>query len=849
MSNSYNASLPADSSIQTPSSCSERPSKKRKRGPTNPDVQEQELTTLKLKNDGSDELAITLIPIAVIPKKDFPLSFLDPSRDPARLFRANIKSLECGSETNHVLVTSELKTHTLYVVERVKSYTYALSKLSPTVNTTDVDLLCDKMPDFQTRTYPKDQSQSGGQWWEDAAVASPLRQQRDGTAPRKAPRLSMYQPSKEGEHTDGTTRSLRHSPDRGVATDHAMPLEQTSQDNVQSVSQEEVFGSLVAQYLEMLYRSRTSLAYFAKGPVSRTRATFGPSTPFAAQDLVDFYNGLVMSSSTADKKHREVLPQLIRDLPLAITSDHEKPTTKSKKKKKKKPKMDKKGLLPDEMEHLIQWWKDDESLVTSGESVDQRLKKRSLALRTRETFLQIILILEILALDSSDAKSSGKEDMHVSSTANDEPKQKPRKSQNHNLALEILLDKLTIWHSLDHGPIASDAKKESNTRSASNPLAEFCVEVIIPFYASRIPETAATVNKKLGGPTAPSPVKTKSKSRKPGDTETRKPAEKRSRDSLHRISSERHEQLPRTLPSLQRSSTDSILMLNLKRESSEIPLDQIPRKMSQPQPQPHRSASALDKSRIRQRTMDFSAMSQAQEAKKKKQADVEEKLRDAISGLRKPNRDVASKALAEATEQRQIIAQARAKASQLQRQRSSNNVQIDATPKHVRTKMITATPNDHHNNSIHIPSSSIVPSSSMRPPPAILADDEVPQTGHRPHTTLIQTTPTRIDADSESFIRPSLPTVRPFALAPSRNATAVAVPSTPSKSKVRSLEILETPEKKRTVDFVDATPVRSASGAAREGQAEQGAMRDESATSAQNEWKEETNIYAALGWE
>ena len=765
------------------------------------------------------------------------------------MFRSNIKSLECDLETNYVLVTLELDTHALHVVERVKSYTYALSKMSPGITTTDVYFLCEKMPAFQTRTFPKDQSRSGGQWWEDAAVASPTRQQRDGTAPRKAPRLNMCQPSEEGRNTNETTPSLVHAPDHLVATDHAVPLDQTKQYNVQSVSQEEIFESLVAQYLEMLYRSRTSLAYFAKGPISRIRANFGPSTSHAAQDLLDFYNGLVMSSTTADEKHREVLPELVKDLALATASDHEKSTSKSKKKnKKKKPKMDKKGLLQDEMKHLIQWWKDDDGFVTSGESVDQRLKRRSLALRTRETFLQIILILEILALDSSDAKGSGKEAVDTPTITNDEPKQKPKKSQNHNLALEILLDKLTIWHSLDHGHIVSEAKKESNTRSASNPLADFCVEVIIPFYASRIPEIAATVNTKLGGPTAPSPVKNKPKTRKPGDTESRKPSEKRSRDSLHRVSSERHDQHLKAMPSLQRSSTDSILMPNLKREPSEIPLNQIPRKMSQPQPQSQRSASALDKSRIRQREVDFSAMSQAQEAKKKKQIDVEEKLRDAISGLRKPNRDVASKALAEATEQRQIIAQARAKASQLQRQRSSNNIQIDATPKHGRTKMITATPNDHHHVSAHVPSSSVVPSSSMRPPPAMLADDEVPQTGHRSHTTLMQTTPTRIDAESERFIRPSLPTVRPFALAPNRNTAAVAVPCTPSKSKVRSLEILETPEKGRAVDFVDATPVKTGASA-RDVQAEQGATRDGSGTVAHHEWNDETDIYAALGWE
>jgi len=749
------------------------------------------------------------------------------------LFRSSIKVLECEPETNYVLVTTELNTHSLHVVERVQSYTYALCKLSAAVTATDVQFLSEAMPTSHATTFSRNPLRNGGQWWEDAVVVLPTTEQMNGHAQRKAPRLSIYEPPDKELITINPTLQT---------DDHDQQVDEILQNNLQPTSQEDIFESLLTQYLEMLYRSRTSLAYFAKGPISRTRANFGSSAPHATQDLVDFYNSLVMSSTMADKKHREVLPDLIKDLPLTTLSDHEKGTSKSKRKKKKKLKLDKKGLIPDETEHFIHWWKDDETSVISGESIDQRFKRRSLALRTRETFLQIILILEILALDSSDNKGSSKESAGETA-ASDEHKPKTRKTKDQNLVLEILLDKLTIWHSLDSGPIASEAKKESSTRSVSNQLADFCVEVIIPFYSSRIPETAAIVNKKLGGPTAPSPVKAKSKSRKPGDQETRRPSEKKSRDSLHRVSSERLDQNLKGVPSLQRSSTDSVLMPHLKRETSEIPLDQIPRKMSQPQPP--RGMSVLDKNRIRQREVDFSALSQAQEAKKKKQADVEQKLRDAISGLRKPNRDVASKALTEATEQRQIIAQARAKASQLQRQRSSNNVQIDATPKHGRVKMITATPDDHRYASAHVPSSSsVVPSSSMRPPPEMLADDEVPQTGHRPNHMLIQSTPTR--DHSEGSMKPSMPTVRPFALAPNRSATAVAVPTTPSKGKMRSLETEETPEKDRIVDFVVATPVKSR--VEKDVEIVQGAERG-LADDDGHDWNDGTNIYAALGWE
>ena len=113
------------------------------------------------------------------------------------------------------------------------------------------------------------------------------------------------------------------------------------------------------------------------------------------------------------------------------------------------------------------------------------------------------------------------------------------------------------------------------------------------------------------------------------------------------------------MPSLRHSNTDSAIISGLKSELSEIPLERIPRKLSQPAVP--RRTSALDKMRIRQREVDFDAMSQVQEARKKKQAEVEEKIKEAIHTLKRPNRSLAVKEVADASEQRRLMAQARAK--------------------------------------------------------------------------------------------------------------------------------------------------------------------------------------------
>lgn len=94
-------------------------------------------------------------------------------------------------------------------------------------------------------------------------------------------------------------------------------------------------------------------------------------------------------------------------------------------------------------------------------------------------------------------------------------------------------------------------------------------------------------------------------------------------------------------PSLLRSATAPALP-GLKRESSEVPLSDIPLKRP-----------SVEKSkRYSQREVDLSAISTATEAKLRRKASVEEELRGAIATLKKPNRTLAVKELVESFDQR-----------------------------------------------------------------------------------------------------------------------------------------------------------------------------------------------------
>ncbi|KAI7152261.1 hypothetical protein KC324_g14886 [Hortaea werneckii] len=239
--------------------------------------------------------------------------------------------------------------------------------------------------------------------------------------------------------------------------------------------------------------------------------------------------------------------------------------------------------------------------------------------------------------------------------------------------LDTLVDRLSIWHSLEGlSPAKKSTEGEASTgvpgNAANDELRDFCIEVIIPFYISRIPQHAVAVNKKLGGPSAPTPVKRKSaSSRKPGEPASRQhqqhqqAPDKKPRNPLSRVASEaRGAQSQRGssshgVPSLSRSATDSdALLTHIKRENSQTPTPELSTIPAANVPAPRKRsglAHSYSQTNIagagRTREFDPSALNRTNEAKAKKKAEMESKLQEAISALRKPNRSLATKEVAE----------------------------------------------------------------------------------------------------------------------------------------------------------------------------------------------------------
>jgi DNA replication regulator SLD3 len=210
-------------------------------------------------------------------------------------------------------------------------------------------------------------------------------------------------------------------------------------------------------------------------------------------DLVDFLKSLILTTVQFDKKYRETIPDVISKMKTLVESSDE--GGRSKKRKVPKMKLGKDSLYPTEDAKVRQWWnthkpdlRDDEATV----SVEQ-IKTHVALLRTRETQLQMILVLEILALEP--LRMAEEVESQLPGLPGDgdsqEPMAAPKKRSKHNLPvlLEVLADRLCIWQDtasdelrlLEDSQVTGRATDgEEQQKASSEPLKDFCVDIIMP---------------------------------------------------------------------------------------------------------------------------------------------------------------------------------------------------------------------------------------------------------------------------------------------------------------------------------------------------------------------------------
>ena len=202
-----------------------------------------------------------------------------------------------------------------------------------------------------------------------------------------------------------------------------------------------------------------------------------------------------------DVKYRETVPSIVKDLPFGPLSEDESAsitnTLVKKIRKSKKTKIKMNGLYPGEEATITRWWLSRDAPTTACDSADARENATRLALleqRARETQLQIILALEVLALEAATAGSSiERKTMENVPEGNGDSQQKMKKHkkpQDLVMLLDLLVDRLTIWQSMNMDedktskrgdtPSSQHPVKSVDKTSNSDHLQQFCVDVVLP---------------------------------------------------------------------------------------------------------------------------------------------------------------------------------------------------------------------------------------------------------------------------------------------------------------------------------------------------------------------------------
>jgi DNA replication regulator SLD3 len=242
------------------------------------------------------------------------------------------------------------------------------------------------------------------------------------------------------------------------------------------------------------------LAYFAKGPLSRARSAFhlDLESDLDMADLIEFLKSLLLTTVQVDKKYRETIPDVVTKMKSHVDSSDE---GGKRKRRPRKMKLGKDGLYPMEEESIRKWWAANKPELGEEQTSysPSQIKSHVSLLRTRETQLQMILILEILALEPFKAAGDADEDALPLLPGAESQKQEqsmappppPKKRNKHNLPvlIDVHADRLTIWQSTasDEQLLLEDSQVsrgpgdgQDQQTASSEPLKDFCVDVILP---------------------------------------------------------------------------------------------------------------------------------------------------------------------------------------------------------------------------------------------------------------------------------------------------------------------------------------------------------------------------------
>lgn len=535
----------------------------------------------------------------------------------------------------------------------------------------------------------------------------------------KRPSTSQSLNIEQTASTEALSAALPPEPIQDAQLDPVASVQPLQDAVLEQPRAEDILDSVRSQYLDTLYLSKVSTAYFAKGPLSRARAAFhlDLDSTLHMKDLTQFLDSLVLPTNILDKKYKDGLQEFVSTLDPGNESDLDADMkTRPRKRKSKKVKLGKNGLYNTEDSFIKSWWENhDADTETPGAAKEDTSRNRISKLRVREILLQIILILETLALQKLSPPPDPNDDLPLpamteAASGDKIARNKAKKPRDLPALVAVHLDRLSIW-SLSAGEGTSTSKPGTSNvanlsaaggSDATDILRNFCLEVVVPFFSARLPSLCDTICRKLGGPRVSSPARPPLKKSSSMSTAPSRPsavskrvASTESRRSLQRaltdekLQARSRSRRPSVAVSLLRSATAPVLPPGLKREGSEAAsLSSIPTMNSQSQ---HATRTAVQKSRKISQTENDMSLGNLPDRNSKK-ASIEAELKYAISALKKPNRQLAGQTTVELAEKRAIAGASQSrKAKKPTRNPGFENmrpsgVQILATPKKPRNQ-------------------------------------------------------------------------------------------------------------------------------------------------------------------
>ncbi|KEF56175.1 uncharacterized protein A1O9_07756 [Exophiala aquamarina CBS 119918] len=490
------------------------------------------------------------------------------------------------------------------------------------------------------------------------------------------------------------------------------------------------FERLRNQYFEHLYTSNTSLAFYVKGPLSRARAHVRTAKDSISSiiELADHYRQSILPTAKIDLKFKESLLKVVNELP--ADDDGGGGETQKKKSGKKRFKIGKDSLWANEEGFIRKWWRGRgiEASSTSTINLVDDLRKRTAELRTRETKMQLLLILEVMLLELASARLSDTpapsdprvkvESIEIDSATmiGKTPSNPPKKKRDLSGELDTMVDRLCIWHTVSFEDFPGNEKRNDPSKSKSNDtLRDFCKDVLIPFYSVKLPEQIKSLSRKLGG-SGISPQRPKLLTRSSGLSRSKSssstmpkvlPGKTSTKRTLERVLSEDQTHRHASPPVRSRASIGPVnpIIPSLQREPSERP--------------DSRSGMLSRAVSFSNREVDLVADSKVHEAKRQKLGRLAEQKREleaAIEALKKPNRGTVAGAFMDEIEHRkgQGVAQL---------------VQIAATPRARRVRHGEAFEPElppMPASLVSRPQDLMVPSSTTKPRFGLLSTSSVP---------------------------------------------------------------------------------------------------------------------------